>query len=76
MVTDTVEDEEMLRVLYVNSEDDEEQEDAMLAGGRRELNRKDPKWTSQEGLAKINAGISKEVDNLFNKKQALAPASR
>ncbi|CAK0847574.1 unnamed protein product, partial [Prorocentrum cordatum] len=69
VVSDTVEDEKELRVLCVNSEDDEELEDAMLAGGRRELNRKDPKWTSREGLAKIDAGIGKEVDNLFNKKQ-------
>ena len=66
-VSDAAEGEGELRVPRVNSEDEEEQEDVMLAGGRRELNRKGPKRASPEGAAQINDGIGKEVGNLFDK---------
>eukprot|EP00959_Pyramimonas_sp_CCMP1952_P194488 4066695-Pyramimonas_sp.AAC.1 len=60
----------------VNPELEEEFEDALLAGGRREINRKDPKWQSTDGENKILAGVMKEMTNLIEVKQALEPLDR
>ena len=46
-------------------------ESILLAGGRRELDVKSPKWTSPAGIAKIDAALALEVDKLVKQKGAL-----
>eukprot|EP00959_Pyramimonas_sp_CCMP1952_P149140 3120235-Pyramimonas_sp.AAC.1 len=76
VMIDAEEDDEELRALYLNPELEEEFEDALLAGCRREINRKGPKWQSTEGEKKILAGVMKEMANLIKVKQALEPLDR
>eukprot|EP00959_Pyramimonas_sp_CCMP1952_P153896 3219744-Pyramimonas_sp.AAC.1 len=65
--TDTV---EQLHVLFVDRDSKETLEDAMLAGGRRELKRKGPTWVSSQGVRKSNDGTRKDMGNLFDEKNA------
>ena len=43
----------------------------LLAGGRKEINLKEPQWNSEEGRAKLIEGIRKEVKNCIQDKSAL-----
>ncbi|CAK0882257.1 unnamed protein product [Prorocentrum cordatum] len=48
-------------------------EEVMLASGRQELDRREPRWCSKDGLAKIAQGDAKEYSKLIEKTQALRP---
>ena len=58
-------------------EGDTEQETTtvLLAGGRREINLKEPQWHTETGQSKLIAGIRKEVNNCVHDKNALRPCS-
>ena len=66
------EDSEACFVLIVDGQD----EDAvLLAGGRKELNLKEPKWSRHEWKDRLEKGIAKEVATVIGDKQALNPLS-
>ncbi|CAK0790522.1 unnamed protein product [Prorocentrum cordatum] len=61
-----------------DSDDDDEilavdTEEVLLARGRRELDRREPRWCSKDGLAKIAQGYAKEYSKLIEKTQAWRP---
>ena len=64
-------DDEEDFVLCIDGEEDQ----VLLAGGRNELNLKDPKWTSPTGRQKLLEGVRKEVQNVVEDKLALKPLS-
>ena len=54
---------------------DGDSDEVLLAGGRNEINLKDPKWSEQLWKQQLMAGIQKEVDNVVHTKQALRALS-
>ena len=70
--TSMSEDSEDCFVLIVDGRD----EDAvLLAGGRRELNLKEPKWNQDQWKTRLEKGIAKEVATVIDDKRALKPLS-
>ena len=70
--TSMSEDSDDCFVLIVDGRD----EDAvLLAGGRRELNLKESKWSQDQWKVKLEKGIAKEVATVINDKEALKPLS-
>ena len=49
--------------------------DVLLAGGRKEINLKDPKWASAKAKTEVEVGVLKEYNNVDLDKQALVPLS-
>jgi len=74
---DAEDDAECLSILACTTVGEEhlESEGALLAGARRELDLKHPKWRSEGGKAKILAGVTKEWNTLHTDKGALVPIS-
>ena len=59
-------------ILIVDGRD----EDAvLLAGGRKELNLKEPKWNQDQWKSRLEKGIAKEVATVIDDKQAWKPLS-
>ena len=50
-------------------------DEVLLAGGRNEINLKDPKWNEQNWKNRLLTGIQKEVDNVVHNKRALRALS-
>ena len=70
--TSMSEDSDECFVLIVDGRD----EDAvLLAGGRREVNLKEPKWNQDQWKTRLEKGIAKEVATVISDKQALRPLS-
>ena len=70
------EDEDTSWILACGSDDgDEFTAECLLAGGRKELNPRDPQWQEAEGKKKMQAGVMKEYSNVVHEKQALRPLS-
>ena len=50
---------------------DGDSNEVLIAGGRNEINLKDPKWLEQSWKQKLLSGIQLEVDNVVHNKRAL-----
>ena len=61
------EDDEAEFVLYSGRDSDE----VLLAGGRNEINLKDPKWNEKLWKQKLLKGLQTEVENVIDNKRAL-----
>ena len=70
--TSMSEDSNECFVLIVDGQD---KDAVLLAGGRRELNLKEPKWSQEQWKARLTKGIAKEVATVIDDKQALRPLS-
>ena len=67
----TEEDDTADFVLHVGQDSDE----VLLAGGRNEINLKDPKWNEPSCKKQLLEGLQKEVDNVVHNKRALRALS-
>ena len=54
---------------------DDQEDSVLIAGGRKELNLKDPKWNHDQWKKRLEKGIAKEVATVIDDKQALRPLS-
>ena len=68
----TEDSDEASFVLIVDGDDEDS---VLIAGGRKELNLKEPKWQQNEWKQRLESGIAKEVATVVDDKQALRPLS-
>ena len=70
--TSITEDSEACFVLIADGQDEDS---VLLAGGRKELNLKESKWSQNDWKERLRKGIVKEVETVISDKQALKPLS-
>ncbi len=60
---------------FILTVDGRDEDAVLLAGGRKELYLKEPKWNQDQWESRLEKGIAKEVATVIDDKQALKPLS-